>query len=88
MRIIFFILVAAMTISVSAQEALNADQWREDLRFLQQTVHKDYPFLFKKTTKADFDTAVEKLYDEIPKLEQHEIIIGMAKIVSSFNWSK
>ncbi|MBT8287888.1 MAG: tetratricopeptide repeat protein [Flavobacteriaceae bacterium] len=75
-----------MTLNVSAQEVLSAKEWQEDLKFLQQTVHKDYSFLFKKTTKADFDTAVEKLYKEIPKLEQHEIIIGMAKLVSSFKY--
>ncbi|MBT8254430.1 MAG: hypothetical protein KJN68_10695, partial [Bacteroidia bacterium] len=86
MRNFIFLLAMAMTLNVSAQEVLSAKEWQEDLKFLQQTVHKDYSFLFKKTTKADFDTAVEKLYKEIPKLEQHEIIIGMAKLVSSFKY--
>jgi hypothetical protein len=29
---------------------MTADLWQKDLRFLQETVHNDYPFLFKKTT--------------------------------------
>ncbi|MBT8258026.1 MAG: tetratricopeptide repeat protein [Bacteroidia bacterium] len=87
MRYLLLILVSAFTfISVQAQEVLTSTEWQEDLRFLQQTVHKDYSFLFKKTTKAEFDTAVEKLHKEIPSLEQHEIIIGMARLVSSFKY--
>ena len=35
-----------------AIEKLTAADWQADLRFLQQTVHKDYSFLFKKVTAA------------------------------------
>ena len=40
---------------------LTAADWQADLRFLQQTVHKDYSFLFKKVTTTAFDAEVEKL---------------------------
>jgi len=50
-------------------------QWQEDLRYLQNTVHKDYSFLFVKTTKEIFDAEVETLYKNIPNLEGHEIIV-------------
>lgn len=69
-----------------AQTKLTADQWQSDLDFLQKTVHKDYPFLFKKTTAEVFDAEVDKLRKAIPKLERHEIIVGLAKIVSLFEY--
>ena len=71
---------------LSAQTTLTADSWREDLRFLQKTIHEDYPFLFKKTTPEAFDREVEKLYTEIPGMENHEITVGLARLVASFEY--
>ncbi|WP_020569625.1 tetratricopeptide repeat protein [Neolewinella persica] len=83
-----FALLAMLLVngSLLAQIDLTTDNWREDLRFLQNTVHKDYPFLFKKTTPEAFDREVEKLYAAIPNLERHEIVVGMARLVSSFEY--
>lgn len=86
MKRIIFILVCVLVSQVNAQNTMTTAQWQEDLKFLQKTVHSDYPFLFKKTTAADFDKAVEELYKEIPELEKHEIIVGLARIVSSFKY--
>ena len=69
-----------------AQNHLTTSQWQEDLKFLLETVHQDYPFLFKKTTANDFDAAVEKLNSEIPNLQDHEIVVGIARIVSTFKY--
>jgi tetratricopeptide (TPR) repeat protein len=70
----------------NAVEKLTAADWQSDLRFLQQTVHKDYSFLFKKITAADFDAAVEKLYKSIPDIQDHERIAGLGRIVSMFKY--
>jgi len=56
------------------------------LRFLQETVHKEYTFLFKKTTAEAFNAKVEALHKAIPSLQEHEIIVGLARIVSSFEY--
>lgn len=69
-----------------AQVNISAEKWQEDLRFLQHTVHKDYNFLFKKVTQKDFDVAVEALYKEIPEMQEHEIIVGFARIISMFGY--
>jgi tetratricopeptide (TPR) repeat protein len=69
-----------------AQENISAAQWQEDLRFLQKTIHKDYAFLFKKVTATSFDTAVEKFHAAIPSLETHEIKVGLARMVSFFEY--
>lgn len=87
----FFLLSLLVTLltsftTVEAQESLTASQWQEDVRFLQSSVHKDYPFLFKKTTAAAFDGAVEKLLNDIPNLEEHQIRVGLARLVASFQY--
>ena len=86
MKNFIIILISFLTLQVAAQSSMTTAQWQEDLRFLQTTVHKDYSFLFKKTTSEKFDNSVEDLYAEIPNLEEHEIVIGMAKIVASFKY--
>ncbi len=62
MKKLLFILHVLLFLQLPAQETLTATQWQEDLRFLQNTVHKDYSFLFVKTTKEIFDTEIETLY--------------------------
>lgn len=78
--------MALLTSPLSSQPNLSAEDWREDLRFLQKTVHEDYAFLFEKTTKESFDQKVEQLYSAIPQLENHEIVVGLARLVSSFEY--
>ncbi|WP_298899360.1 tol-pal system YbgF family protein [uncultured Psychroserpens sp.] len=77
-------IILVMSMSLNAQNGLSSAEWQEDLRYLQNIIHKEYPILFKKTTAKDFDAAVEQLYNEIPSLEAHEIPVAFARIVSSF----
>ena len=87
MKNLAVLLIACLSISTTyTQTTLSAADWQADLRFLQQTVHKDYPFLFKKTTAEAFDAAVDKLYAEIPELQEHEITAGFSRIVASFQY--
>lgn len=69
-----------------AQTQLTTQQWQEDLRFLQSTINNDYPFLFKKVSKETFNTEVEKLYNQIPNLTEHEVPVAFARIVSLFEY--
>ncbi len=78
--------MGCFVLNATAQSTMNANLWQEDLKFLQETVHNDYSFLFKKTTAAAFDKSVEKLHHEIPNLQEHEIVIGLARLVSSFKY--
>ena len=82
-----FLFCLGLSIStLLAQNKFTASQWQQDVRFLQKTVHDDYSFLFKKTTAADFDAAVEQLYVSIPGMEDHEVLTGIAKLVASFKF--
>ena len=86
MKKLLLLFVCSFFLQATAQSTLTAEQWQEDLKFLQNTVHSDYSFLFKKTTAADFDKAVDKLHNQIPKLQEHEIVVGLARLVSSFKY--
>ena len=80
-----FLLTFVFTFSFS-QANLTTEKWREDLRFLQQKIHSDYKPLFKKVTKEDFDAAVDSLYQKIPTMDDHEVIVGIAEIVALFEY--
>lgn len=86
MKNLLFLLLSCFVLQATAQTKLTAAQWQEDLRFLQSTVHKDYSFLFVKTTKEIFDSEVENLYKNIPDLEDHEIIAGMSRLIALFEY--
>lgn len=86
MKKTLFLLTFFLCCHLAAQKSISNADWRADLRFLQKTVHEDYPFLFKKTTPEVFDTAVEELHAKIPELQDHEVLVGLAKIVSLFKY--
>ena len=74
------------TKNVSSSVKLTAADWQSDLKFLQQTVHKDYSFLFKKVKAEEFNAAVDKFYKAIPSMNEHEVLAGFATIVSLFKY--
>ncbi|EZH75677.1 hypothetical protein ATO12_02490 [Aquimarina atlantica] len=86
MKKILIILNLFLFTQLWSQEALTKVQWQEDLRFIQNTIHNDYSHLFVKTTKEIFDTEVETLYNDIPNLQEHEIIVGISRLVSLFKY--
>lgn len=85
-RLIAALVLCVMAGQLSAQVTQTAAKWQEDLDFIHQTVHQEYPFLFKKTTAESFDQKVKALSSAIPQLEDHEIIAGFASIISSFEY--
>lgn len=67
-------------------DKLTAADWQSDLRFLQNTVHTDYSFLFKKVTAEEFDAAAEKLYKAIPAMQDDERVAGFGRLVAMFKY--
>ncbi len=86
MKNLFFLVAFLLIWQVPAQEKITSLQWQEDLRFLQNTVHKDYPFLFKKTTATDFDKAIEEFHATIPQMQDHEVLVGFGRIIGMFKY--
>lgn len=69
-----------------AQESLTSQQWQEDLDYLQKRAHNDFPMLFKKIEQTAWDAEVAKLRAQIPNLQEHEIKVGLARMVSLFEY--
>ncbi|HLX92286.1 MAG TPA: hypothetical protein VKR32_11410 [Puia sp.] len=59
--------------------------YQNDLRFLQETVHKKYANLFYRISAADWDKQVDSLYDRIPKLGKYEVLAGLIRLVALFH---
>jgi len=85
-RITLLLLLSLFCDFSFGQTTLSTDQWREDVRFLQQTVHDSYSFLFKKISQEDWDAQVEELYQAIPEMQPHEVVAGIGRLVAAFGW--
>ncbi|NAS13684.1 tetratricopeptide repeat protein [Poritiphilus flavus] len=84
--ILLVVLSITLTNNAIAQEKLTAEQWQADLDYLQEQVHSEYPFLFKKITQEAWDKQVADLRAEIPSLAEHEIKVGLSRMVSAFEY--
>ena len=80
-----FVLLVIFTSLLLRVQAQTPAEWQQDLRFLQQTVHTKYANLFYNITAADWDKAVDKLYNEIPTLNPQATLVGMMKLVALFH---
>jgi hypothetical protein len=58
------------------------DRWREDVRYLAQQVTSLHPNFFTQTPRERFDAAVATLLDEIPSKTDHEIVLGMHRLLA------
>ncbi len=85
------VLVLAFSRQAPAQGALSGParpsgltvrQWQEDLDFLAKTVAEKHRHPFGVIARADFDKAVAELRERLPNLADHEIIVGMARLVA------
>jgi tetratricopeptide (TPR) repeat protein len=68
--------------TVQIVDKAEAEKWREDLRFMAEEMPKDHKNLFHAMTKEQFQGAVDRLYERIPSLARHQIIVEMARIVA------
>lgn len=68
--------------SASAQGVLTAAQWRADLRVLADSLVARHRQPFHKITQAAFDSAVADLDTRIPSLQDHEVIVGLARLAA------
>lgn len=85
-KICLLLLTGILAAGIHAQSSLSSDDWQSDLRYLQQTVNKDYPFLFKKISAEKWNEQVEALHKAIPGMQPHEILAGFARVVASFGY--
>src|SRR5205085_10854469 len=63
-------------------DKMEAERWREDLRYMAEEMPKVHNNLFHTMTREQFDASIKRLNDRIPQLARHQIIIEMARIVA------
>jgi hypothetical protein len=66
----------------TASEALGAEQWREDLRFMAAEMERRHGNLFHSVDREAFRRAVADLDARIPQLRRNQIIVGMMRIAA------
>ncbi len=85
MRAIFLIFSILLT-SVSVGQSISSKEWVNDVNYLQNIIHKEYLFLFKKISKEQFDNQIASFKDKIPSLKEHEIKVGIAELIALFGY--
>ena len=81
------ILLAAaclLVITTISAQSLTADAWRQDLKYLQHTVHAKYPNLFYNVSAAQWDSAVNALDKKIGTLSDLQMKVEIARLVAMF----
>ncbi|HEV7699974.1 MAG TPA: tetratricopeptide repeat protein [Pyrinomonadaceae bacterium] len=82
LRLLALALVAAIAALPVFSQALTADQWRADVRYLADELPKRHPNAFKWMKREDFDAAVKALSDRAGAASRDEMMVGMMRIVA------
>ncbi len=56
--------------------------WRTDLTFMVQRMELIHYNLFHTMSREEWNTAIENLYQKIPELADHEVIVELMKIIA------
>ncbi|MBC8109304.1 MAG: hypothetical protein H7Z14_22160 [Anaerolineae bacterium] len=72
-----------VAIAQTTAPADRAARWRADLTTLKQELPRLHVNPFTKTSRADFEAAIDSLAKRVDKLADHEIVVGMMQIVAS-----
>jgi hypothetical protein len=62
--------------------ALTKEQWRQDLQYLAKELSRRHKNAFHTVSKEKFENAVAELDAAIPSLPEHEIQVGLRRIVA------
>jgi tetratricopeptide (TPR) repeat protein len=77
-----FALAQSQTPKRAILDKTEVENWREDLRYMAEEMPRRHNNLYHTMTREQFSAAVEKLYERIPNLARHQIIVEMARIVA------
>ena len=63
-------------------DALTKEQWRQDLQYLAKELPRRHKNAFHTVSREQFERAVAEFDTAIPSLEEHEILVGLRRIVA------
>jgi hypothetical protein len=78
------ILILIFFFSCYSSFSQSAKDWQDDLNYLKLTVHSKYSNLFYNITANDWDKAVDDFYNEIPKMDNTQVLSGFVKLIALF----
>lgn len=68
------------SLSAYGQTTLTAQQWREDLKVMAETMPQRHRDLYHTMSRAQFQAAVTALDAKLDALQRHQVIVEMARI--------
>ncbi len=68
--------------SVPDLYGLDAESWREDLRFLADRIPRQHPAPWHDVSRQEFDAALEQLSSRLPALDYPQILAGIVRLVA------
>jgi hypothetical protein len=68
--------------TAASQELSRDERWRADLRCLVDNIRDIHPKPYWQTPRADFDSAIARLDRNIPRLEDHQVVVELLRIVA------
>lgn len=71
-----------MPVVLGQTHDLSMEEWREDLAFFSQELQRVHVNPFHSITPAAFHAAVADLERKLPRLEDHEVVVELARIVA------
>jgi tetratricopeptide (TPR) repeat protein len=66
---------------VDTSKMSRVEGWRYDLQFLKREIERIHYDPYRKVSKAEFDAYAKKLYDDIPKLTDSQITVGLMRLM-------
>ena len=82
LTLILISLAKGVGAQTSSPPKLTAAQWQADVRFLGDELPKRHRNAYHRMKREDFETAVNNLYDAVPKMSDDEILVGLMKLVA------
>lgn len=76
------VLPAPAAASVQSVPSLGVDQWREDLEVYAARMPEVHENLYHTISETQFREAVDDLERRLPELEDHEVIVELARITA------
>ena len=66
----------------SQLEALEPDQWQEDLEHLSDKMVSTIPDLFQRVPESEFMAFKDRISDDIPNMSTHQVVLAFQKLLA------
>jgi hypothetical protein len=57
-------------------------RWVQDVDYMTSQLERLHPNLFFMTPRADFVAAAQQLKDQVPRLQDHEVVVGLMRVAA------